>query len=86
MRAIMDAHDEELRRVERNLEAEKEQHLNNLMERLRKKREEREAALLKKQQKEVYYSYLYYLTTLYFPNIQIDQLFSGVVFNIPNCG
>ena len=80
MRAIMDAHDEELRRVERNLAAEKEQHLNNLMERLRKKREEREAALLKKQQKEVCYSNLYYLTTLYITNIQKGQLFSSVVF------
>lgn len=54
MRAIIDAHDEELRRMERNLAAEKEQHMNNLKERLRKKRDEREAALLKKQQKEVY--------------------------------
>lgn len=54
MRAIIDAHDEELRRMEINLAAEKEQHMNNLKERLRKKRDEREAALLKKQQKEVY--------------------------------
>jgi hypothetical protein len=55
MRAIMNAHDEELRRLEHNLAAEKEQRMNNLKERLRKKREEREAALLMKQKKEVCY-------------------------------
>lgn len=59
MRAIMNAHDEELRRLEQNLAAEKEQQMNNLKERLRKKREEREAALLKKQKKEVCSRYLY---------------------------
>lgn len=55
VRAIMNEHDEELRRLEHTLAAEKEQHLNNLKERLRKKREEREEALLKKQRKEVHY-------------------------------
>ena len=53
MKAIMNAHNEELRQLECNLATEKEQNMNNLMARLQKKREEREAALLKKQKKEV---------------------------------
>lgn len=53
MRAIMNAHDEELRRIENNMVTEKEQYMNNLKERLQKKREEREAALLENQRKEV---------------------------------
>ena len=53
MKAIMNAHDEELRRLEHNLAAEKEQQMKNLKERLQRKRQEREAALRKKQMKEV---------------------------------
>ena len=53
MKEIMKDHDQELRRLENALSAEKEQQLESLKEKLRKRREEREAALLQKQKLEV---------------------------------
>lgn len=57
MQEIMKEHDQEVRRLETALSAEKYQQMESLKEKLRRRREERTATLLEKQKLEVNYRY-----------------------------
>ena len=53
MKAILEDHERDVSQMEDRLAAEKDKHMAELREKLRRRREEREVALLRKQKEEV---------------------------------